>query len=136
MSGLAPYSQEFTEVVPAQTILASDVVSIAEAPFAGTLTAASYIPEANITGADSPASRTYSIINKGTDGNGTTVMATLAMTNGVNATDFNEIDLTLSAVEGATAFVVGDVIAWSTAAVGGTGLVDPGGTVKITLTRS
>jgi hypothetical protein len=136
MSGLAPRSQEFTEVVPAQTILASDVVSIAEAPFAGTLTAASYIPEANITGADSPASRTYSIINKGLDGNGTTVMATLAMTLGVDATDFNESALTLSAVAGATTFVAGDVLAWSTAAVGGTGLVDPGGTVKITLTRS
>jgi hypothetical protein len=136
MSGLAPYAVEFTEVVPAQTILASDVVSIAEAQWAGTLTAASYIPEANITGADSPASRTYSIINKGTDGNGTTVMATLAMTLGVDATDFNESALTLSAVEGATAFVAGDVLAWSTAAVGGTGLVDPGGTVKITLTRS
>ena len=132
----APLTREYTEVVPALTILASDTYTIAEAPFDGELTAASYIPDSNITGADSPASRTYTIVNKGADGNGTTVMATLAMTLGVNATDFNESDMTLSAVEGAVEFVEGDIIAFASTAVGGTGLVDPGGTVKITLSRA
>jgi hypothetical protein len=136
MSGQAPLTQKFQEVVPALTILAGDSYTILEAPYDGEVTEVSYIPDSNITGADSPASRTLTLINKGQAGNGTTVMATLAFTLGTDATDFNESLFTLSAVEGAVEFVEGDVLALNSAAVGGTGLVDPGGTIQVTVSRA
>lgn len=106
-----------------------------EAPYDGKITAASYTPEANITG-DNTESRTLTIVNKGSDGNGTTVMATRAYTTGVNSTDFNEDAFTLSAVANAINFVQGDIIAVVSTHVGSTGLADPGGLVQIEYKRA
>jgi hypothetical protein len=131
----APHESRLSATVPASTILATYDQSLGEAPYDGEVSAASYTPEANITGAASPASRTLSIINKGADGNGTTVVASLELLSGVNLTDFNETALTLSAVEGATEVAAGDVLAFTSAPVGGTGLVDPGGLVQVTISR-
>jgi len=118
----------------AATATATEVVG--EAPFAGAVTGVSYTPKADITGAASPASRTFTLVNKGADGNGTTVVATLAMLSGVNAADYDERALTLSAVAGALNVAQGDVLAWTSTAVGGTGLADPGGRVQVTVSRS
>lgn len=134
MSGRAPYVSRLTADVPAVAQASTASVAILEAPFAGTVTAVSFTPVANITG-DSTNTRTYTLVNKGADGNGTTVIATLAMTTGVNATDFNEDALTLSAVEGATTVAEGDVLAW-VSTHGASGLADPGGLVQIEITRS
>lgn len=101
-----------------------------EATSDGKITGASYTPEANITG-NSTDSRTMTLVNKGQDGNGATVMGTLAFTTGVNATDFNESAFTLSEVEGAVNFAAGDIIAAVSTHVGSTGLADPGGLVQI-----
>lgn len=131
-----PLARTLTAPVPAQTILATAVLAIARAPFAGTVTAVRYAPVADVTGAASPASRTVSLINKGADGNGTTVVASLALLGSVNLTDYDEKAITLSVVAGATTVAAGDILAWSTAPVGGTGLVDPGGLVAIDLSRS
>ncbi len=133
MGTAAPNVRTLEANIPASTILATYDQSIGEAPFAGTVTGVSYTPEADITGAASPASRTFTVVNKGQDGNGTTVVATLAMTAGVNATDFDAKDFTLSAVAGATTVAQGDVLAFVSTPVGGTGLVDPGGLVKVTI---
>jgi hypothetical protein len=104
--------------------------SVFEPTSDGKITGVSYTPEANITG-DNTESRTLTIVNKGSDGNGTTVMATLAFTTGVNATDFNETAFTLSAVANAINFAASDIIAAVSTHVGSTGLADPGGLIQI-----
>lgn len=136
MTDYTTMKRTLTAPVPAQTILATAVLAVARAPFAGTVTAVRYAPIADVTGAASPSSRTVSLINKGQDGNGTTVVASLALLSGVNMTDYDEKTITLSVVAGATTVAAGDILAWSTAPVGGTGLVDPGGMVQIEITRS
>ena len=135
MPDSAPLNRTLQTTIPATAAAADYDQSLGEAPFAGTVSAASYTPEANITG-NTTETRTLTIVNKGADGNGTTVVATLAYTTGVNATDFNEQAFTLSAVEGATAAVEGDIIAVASTHGGSTGLADPGGLVQVELTRS
>lgn len=136
MSERAPNRSVLEENVPPVTILATTVTQLGEVTEAGTLTAASYTPQANITGAASPASRTIEIINKGLDGNGAVVMATLAFLGGINGLDFDEIAFTLSVVAGATTAAVGDQIVANSIPVGGTGLADPGGRIRLNFDRS
>ena len=135
MSGRAPHVQRLTADVPAVAAGADASTALLEAPYAGTVTAVTYTPIANVTG-NTTESRTFTLVNKGADGNGTTVIATRAMTTGVDATDFNEDALTLSAVEGATTVAEGDVLAWVSTHVGSTGLADPGGLVQIDVSRT
>lgn len=136
MSERAPNSYNLEEQLPASTILATTVQQIGEAREAGVLSGATYAPVANITGAASPASRTLQIINKGLDGNGAVVMATLAFLGGVNGLDFDEIAFTLSVTAADRVVVAGDQLVVSSAPVGGTGLVDPGGRIQLVLSRS
>jgi hypothetical protein len=120
----------------AATAAAADLSqSVGEAPFAGTVTSVSYTPKADITGANTE-SRTLTLVNKGSDGNGTTVVATLAFTSGVNASDYDEKAFTLSLVAGATTVAAGDILAAVSTHVGSTGLADPGGLVQVEITRS
>lgn len=130
----APLVTRVQATLPALTASTTGDQTVARAPWAGTLTGASFTPEANITG-NSTNSRTLTVVNKGQDGNGTTVMATLAYATGTDSTDFNETAFTLSAVEDATDFASGDILAVAEA-VAGTGLANPGGMVQLELTRS
>lgn len=132
----APLVRDISSRVPAVTILATTVTSVGEAPYAGTVTAVTYTADAAVTGAASPASRTVSLINKGQAGLGSTVVATLALLGGVNLVAFDEKAITLSATPADLVLVAGDILAWSSAAVGGTGLVDPGGMIDITVSRT
>lgn len=122
--------QKLEATVPAQTILATGDQTIGEAK-AGRISSVTYTPEAAITGANSPASRTYTLVNKGQAGAGTTTVATLAMVAGVNGVAFDEKAITLSVTPADLVTADGDVLAWVSTAVGGTGLVDPGGLVQI-----
>src|SRR5436190_6543335 len=125
----AEFTKKAQTTLPA-TAAASDYDQTAfEAPAAGKLTGVSYTPEANITG-NNTETRTLTVVNKGSDGNGTTVMATLAYTSGVNSTDFNEDAFTLSVVANAINFAAGDIIAVVSTHGGSTGLADPGGLVQ------
>lgn len=135
MPDTSPRTETFTVVLPATAAGSDFEAAICKAPFAGELTAAAYLADTAITGANTD-SRTIQIINKALDGNGTTVMASLALLSGTNAADFDETALTLSEVEDATVVAAGDVIAAKSLHVGGTGLADPGGTVLITLSRT
>lgn len=130
----APFVQVETVDIEAVAILdtTSQIVRVNQA---GAVAAVRYAPVANITGAASPSSRTVSIVNRGQTGSGTTVVATLAFLATVNAVAFDEKDFTLSAVAGATTVAAGDVLEVRSAPVGGTGLVDPGGTVTIEIGR-
>jgi hypothetical protein len=131
----APYLQTLQAQTEAVAAAADATIIVGRAPFAGTVTAASYTPEANITGNDAE-SRAFTVVNKGADGNGTTVVATRDMATGVAATDFNEDALTLSVVEGALDVAEGDILAFTSVHEGATGLADPGGLVKVTIARS
>jgi hypothetical protein len=121
--------------VAAATILATNS-EVIEAPFDGVVTAVTYTPVASVTGAASPASRTLSLINKGQGGAGTTVMASLALVGGVNLTAFDEKTLTKSVTAADLVVVAGDILEFRSAAVGGTGLVDPGGSGSIRFERN
>ena len=115
------------------TIAADDTFTLDAMPFAGKVTACSYIPDAASTG-DNTNYRTYSLINKGAAGAGTAVMATLALTTGVNLVAFDEKTIPLTATAADLVFASGDVLAWLSDATA-SGLVDPGGTVKVTVQR-
>ena len=136
MGDAAPLTKTLEANVPAVAATATADQVLGDAPFAGTVTGVSYTPEADITGAASPASRTFTLVNKGQDGNGTTVVATLAMVGGVNAADFDEKALTLSGTPANLVVAGGDVLAFVSTAVGGTGLADPGGRVQVTVSRA
>lgn len=129
---MANLNKTLTARVPAVAQAATLVSTVAEA-VAGTVTSVTYIPDADMTG--SATARTLSVINKGQDGNGTTVVATLALTSGVNALDYDSKALTLSATPTNLVVNDGDVLAFSSVFVS-TGIVDPGGLVKITVSRS
>lgn len=106
---------------------------IGESPIDGIVTGVSYTPLANVTG-NTTNTRTLTLINKGQDGNGTTVVATLALITGTDMADFDEKALTLSAVANALTVAAGDVLAW-TSVFGGAGVADPGGRVKVEIAR-
>lgn len=135
MPDSTPLVRTFTASVAANIAAVDLTTTVCEAPFAGTVTAVSYTPKANITGADTET-RTFTLVNKGADGNGTTVIATRAMVNAVNSTDYNEDALTLSVVANATTVAAGDILAWVSTHSGSTGLADPGGLVSVDITRA
>lgn len=135
MSDMIPLTVELSSSTEAVAAGADATVIIGRAGFAGVVAAVTYTPEANITGNDTE-SRTYTLVNKGTDGNGTTIVATLAMVTGVNGVDFDEKAITLSATAANLVVADGQILAWTSVHVGSTGLADPGGLVKVTLSRS
>lgn len=130
----APLVKQVTVEVEPVTILATGT-SLVRVPQAGVVTGVRYAALAAVTGAASPASRTLSVVNKGQTGVGTTVVASLALLGGVNLVAFDEKDITLSVVADATTVAEGDVLAVLSTPVGGTGLVDPGGTITIDIGR-
>ncbi len=126
-----PAQQKVQATVPALTILATADQTVGEATQAGRVSSVSYTPEAAITGAASPASRTFTLVNKGQAGAGSTTVATLAMVAGVDGVAFDEKPITLSSTAADLVVTAGDMLAWVSTAVGGTGLVDPGGLVQV-----
>ena len=135
MADTAPFVRVIESGVPAVSTAGNDDDTvIAQAPFDCTVTAVEYVPEAAITGADTN-SRTVSLVNKGQAGSGTTTVASLALTNGVNATANNERTITLSATAANLVLAAGDTLQWRSIHVG-TGIADPGGIIRITVSRN
>jgi hypothetical protein len=136
---MQPHSFDLYADVDASTILADTVVEVGrvqEAAVAnpvGTVSSVKYAAIAAVTGAASPASRSLILVNKTQSG---LVIATLALLGGVNLVAGVEKDITLSVVAGALNLNQGDELEWQSTHVGGTGLVDPGGTVRVTITRT
>jgi len=124
---------QLSAVVPALATDSEGTPAVFRAPFDCTVLGVGYVPVANITGANTD-SRTINVINKGADGNGTTEIASIDFTSGVNATDYNETALTLSPTPADLDVDEGDVIAWASLAPG-TGIADPGGLAVITIQR-
>ena len=126
--------QPFSEVVAqgqdlGVTIAADDSFALEPARFTGKVTGVTYTPEAASTG-DNTNKRVYTLVNKGASGSGTTVIATLDLVTGVNLVAFDEKAATLTVTAADLLVTKGDVLAWvSTHAA--SGLVDPGGTIKV-----
>jgi hypothetical protein len=115
---------------------ASDFTSnIAEAPWAGTVTEVSYTADAAVTGANTET-RTISVINRGQDGTGTTAIASLALTSGVNLVSGDEKQLTLSSTAADLVVATDDILAFKSTHSGSTGLADPGGLVQVSISRT
>ena len=111
------------------TIAATDTFVLEPARFTGKVTAVTYTPEAASTG-DNTNYRTYTLVNKGAAGAGSTVIATLAMTTGVDFVASDEKTITLSATAADLLVTAGDVLAWVSTPTA-SGLVDPGGFVRV-----
>ena len=111
---------------------ASTVVGVA--PYAGTVTAVTYVPITTITGADTNT-RTVALTNKGQAGAGSTAVASLALASGVNSTGADEKTITLNATAANLVLVAGDVLVWSSTHAA-SGLADTGGMVRVTVSRS
>lgn len=131
----APLVRIIEEGVPAVSTAGNDDDTvIAQSPYAGTVTAVQYVPEAAITGA-ATNNRTVSLVNKGQAGSGTTTIATLTFGNGTNAAANNEVSLTLSATAADLVVAEGDTLQWRSIH-NGTGIADPGGIARVTVSRS
>lgn len=105
-------------------------------PFSGSVSAVRLLPLAAVTGAASPASRTVSLVNRGQNGAGSTVVATLNLVSGTNLVAFDERALTLSGTAANLNVAEGDVLELRSAAVGATGLADGGGTAIVEIARA
>lgn len=104
--------------------------TIGRAPFAGTITAVTFLPATAITGAATNYF-TLNVRNRAQDGAGTKVPAALAFSNGVNASVHDEKTITLSATASDLTVAAGDIITVEKA-VSGTGLACPDGLVVVT----
>ena len=135
MPDTAPYVRVIESDVPAVSTAANDDDSvIAQAPFACTVTSVQYVPEAAITGANTNT-RFVSLVNKGQAGSGSATVATLQFDSGVNAAANDEKTVTLSGTPANLVLAAGDTLQWRSVHVG-TGIADPGGLVRITLSRN
>jgi len=135
MSSLHPRKEVLVVALAALAATVDASRSVAKAPFDGAISKVSYVPDAAITGANTDT-RTLSVKNRGAAGAGTTVVASLALTNGVNATAFDEKAITLSGTAGNLVVAAGDVLSFESAHAGTGGLADPGGLIAIEFTRS
>jgi hypothetical protein len=136
MADTAPLSRSISAEVPAQGTAGTvqDFV-IGEAPYAGTVTEVTIIPEAAVT-ANATNYRTFRVVNKGQAGAGTTVVASFA-TDTVTTDDlaaFDEKALTLSAVAGATTVAEGDVLV-ADETITAAGVAHGGYTIQVTISR-
>lgn len=117
--------------LPASAQAVDAVVTLGEAPDKDKVTGVEYVPAGDITGADTDT-RTITVVNKGQDGTGTTVVATLALANGVDAAGYDATAFTLSGTAANKKVDAGDVLA-AESTHAGAGLADPGGQVRVTL---
>src|SRR5205814_6832744 len=111
-----------------------DSTVVGRAPFDGTVSSVTYAPDAAITGANTNT-RAVRLRNRGQAGSGTTVIAELQFDSGVNAAVFDERVIPLSATAGNLVVADGDILEWFSDAIG-TGQLDPGGLVRITIART
>jgi hypothetical protein len=137
-SGLAPLVKTISSpvgpVATAGNSLATDVAEVpGNAGETWTVTSVSYTPTADITGA-ATNNRTVQVVNAGTDGNGTTVVASLQFVSGTNASDDDETALTLSGTPANLVLSPGQILRWESNAVG-TGITDPGGLAQVVIDR-
>lgn len=129
-----PLIKTFNADADAVAQAADGSVTVCTAPFAGTVTAVTYVPAAAITGANTDT-RKVALVNKGQAGSGTTQVASVQFNSGTNAAAFDEKTLALSGTAADLVVAAGDVLTFVSTHVGA-GLADPGGTAVVQITRS
>lgn len=130
-SGQAPLVRSLDNEVPAAAAATAQDHVVGRAPFAGTVTGVTLSLEAALTGVATNF-RTFRLVNRGQDGAGTTVVASLAFdTATVTAAAHDERAIPLTAN---TAVAEGDILVLDEV-VAGTGLASPGGFVTVTIAR-
>lgn len=134
MVDTSPLQRVIEVTVPAAAAGVAQDQVIGPVPFSGAVSLVEFIPEADVTGAATNY-RTFRVVNKGQDGNGTTLVASLPFSSGaVTATDFDAKAITLSGTPANLTVVAGDVLAWDET-IAGTGLATPGGKIRVTIDR-
>lgn len=131
-----PIVAKLVATVPAATIAATQDQVVGESPVAGTVTAVSIKSEAAVT-AHATDYRTFTLINKGAAGAGTTVVASLALDTPTtdNLVAFDEKALNLSGTAADLVVAEGDVLAIAET-VAGNGLAHSGYQVNVEIARS
>lgn len=131
MTEEAPLVKTHTARVAAIATEANDLTSeVAEAPFAGTITAVKYVPDTTQAGANTN-SRTFTCVNK----TKSKTAATLAQVSGVELTAATATAIPVSGTAANVEVAEGDEVAFVSTHVG-TGIKDPGGLVEVTFSRS
>lgn len=108
-------------------------VPVFSAPWDAELVSCKFIPISTITGANTNT-RKHELINAGTAGSGTDVMAELQYNSGVNAAAAAKKTITNSATPANLEMSEGDVLTWKSTTPG-TGIADPGGLLEIVIQR-
>jgi hypothetical protein len=134
MADEAPYTSSRHVATAAVSGGADANTPVFVAPFPATVTSVQYVTPSAITGADTN-SRTVSLINKGAAGSGSTAVATLALTSGVNTVAYVPKAITLSGTAANLVLAAGDVLNWNSLHVG-TGIADTGGLVVVSYSRN
>lgn len=135
MADTAPLVVIETRFDPGQATAGTDSsFTFGVAPWAATVTSVTFTPNATITGANTNT-RAIRVRNKGAAGSGTTVVAELQFDSAVNATAFIEKTIPLSATAANLQLAAGDILEIFSDAVG-TGLADPGGILRVGLSRN
>lgn len=129
----APLTRVIERNVAAVATGSSDDTVLGQAEFDATVARVEYIPEAAITGANTNT-RNVELRNGGQAGSGTTTVANLQFNAGVNGAANDERAITLSGTAANLNLTAGDTLVWRSLAVG-TGIADPGGLVRVTLSR-
>lgn len=130
----SPFARKVEHPVGAVAAGVDLLTPMGRVSYARTIQAVNYIPTAAATGANTN-SRTLNLYNRGTDGLGTTLVATLALVSGVNLVDNVAKPITLSATPANLELIANAVLEWESLHVG-TGIADPGGLVEITFARA
>lgn len=133
-TSLAPMTSEYRLRVPAVAAGSDADSAVIHAPFVGMVTSVTYTPDTALTGAATNF-RTLRLRNKAQDGTGTTIMATQDFVSGVNIAAMDEGIIPLSGTPANLDVAVGDVLAWHSLHVL-TGIADPGGLLKVVLSRA
>jgi len=127
----AIYPPDLTLAVDAPSMFDQDgadqQIVVGRVRYPGTVNSVEYIPGWSVTGANTN-SRTLTLYNRGQSGAGTTAIATLALTSGVNLTKYQAKTITITAANAVVA--PGDLLEWESLHVG-SGLPDPGGQVVV-----
>jgi hypothetical protein len=126
------------DVTSLTTSMNINAIAAGPMPFAGSVTAVRYVPNATQAGGIDVNHRMLRLFNRGAAGTGTTSMALLDLTS-ANAngtlTDNVASSFSLTTSTALLAFAAGDVLEYQSS-MSATGMLDPGGRVVIDITRS
>lgn len=129
----SPQQGTIDQRIASQVAAGTADVAVGEAPYDATVTSVTFTPDAAITGATA-TKRTITLENRGANGSGSTVIATLDLVTGVNPAKHDETAFTLSGTAANLLLTAGDVLALKEA-VTSTGTANPGGRLQVTFAR-